>query len=227
MTFKDLNITGTSLFRPRFDERIDYYDRQHYNYLLPFQVNDDVYLVDTYHIGIFGSIENYLKNMGNNENYTCESLLFAMHDFYTHIYKILSFEDLNERFELICDLKDYDMCGQTDFCDYSESNRKGPFQLESCGCKVWLIKKGSTKEANLQINNLIASVHTLIEKPKVLTFQESRESIKKANELIKENPNCDYNKDMYDKVLKWYDYMRKIIDEIDKKYEEIFFERGK
>lgn len=36
----------------------------------------------------------------------------------------------------------------------------------------------------------------------MLTFQESRESIKKANELIKENPNCDYNKDMYDKGSK-------------------------
>lgn len=224
MTFKDLNITGTSLFRPRFDERIDYYDRQHYNYLLPFQVNDDVYLVDTYHIGIFGSIENYLKNMGNNENYTCESLLFAMHDFYTHIYKILSFEALNERFELICDLKDYDMCGQTDFCDYSESNRKGPFQLESCGCKVWLIKKGAIRNITLQINKLIVRVkeHISYTTPEVYCAIEDIKTLKK---LIKENPNCDYNKDMYNKVLEWYDYMSKIIVEIDKKYEEIFFER--
>lgn len=227
MTFKDLNITGTSLFRPRFDERVDYYDRQHYDYLLPFQVRDNVYLVDTYHIYVWGSIENYLKIMGDSENYTRENLLFAMDDFYIHTYKILSLEDLNKRFELICDLEDYDLCEQTEFCDYSESNRKGPFKLGNCGCTVWLIKKGSTKEANLQINNLIASVHALIEKPKVLTFQRLRENIKKANELIKENPNCDYNKDMYDKALKWYDYMRKIIDEIDKKYEEIFFERGK
>jgi hypothetical protein len=32
---------------------------------------------------------------------------------------------------------------------------------------------------------------------------------------------------MYAKTLEWYDYMSKISEEIDKKYEEIFLKGGK
>lgn len=94
--------------------------------------------------------------------------------------------------------------------------------IEKCdGECIWLIKKGAIRNITLQINKLIVRVkeHISYTTPEVYCAIEDIKTLKK---LIKENPNCDYNKDMYNKVLEWYDYMSKIIVEIDKKYEEIF-----
>ena len=39
MNFKDLNITCSSVFRPKFSESHGQLDDQYYGYLIPFQVD--------------------------------------------------------------------------------------------------------------------------------------------------------------------------------------------
>lgn len=227
MTFKDLNITSTCLFKPLFEESLGWDDDQINGNLLPFQVNDDVYLIDTYHITDYHHMyENYVEKLIENGNKIYKVIPFIIDFYYRHAYKINSIEDLNNRFELICDLRDYVQCSESNFYDYIIEDRIKFSALKYDGETTWLIKKGAIKNITLQINNLIMRVnkHISYTKPEIYC---GIDDIKALKELIKENPNCDYNKGMYDKTIKWYDYMSKISDEIDKKYEEIFFERGK
>lgn len=228
MTFKDLNITSTCLFKPLFEESFGGADDQINGNLLPFQVNDDVYLIDTYHIDEYSheNYENYVEKLIKNGNNIYKIIPFVNDFYYRHAYKINSIEDLNNRFELICDLKDYISCNESYFYTYGIEDRIKFSALKYDGETTWLIKKGAIKNITLQINNLIMRInkHISYTTPEVYC---AIDDIKALKELIKENPDCEYNKDMYDKTLEWYDYMRKIIDEIDKKYEEIFFERGK
>ena len=64
MNFEDLNITSTSLFKPLFREYISSGDDQYNCTLLPFQVNDEVYLIDTYHINDYHYYyEDYVERL--------------------------------------------------------------------------------------------------------------------------------------------------------------------
>lgn len=228
MTFKDLNITSTSLFKPLFEESFGGADDQINGNLLPFQVNDEVYLIDTYHIDEYSheNYENYVEKLIKNGNNIYKVIPFVNDFYYRHAYKINSIEDLNNRFELICDLKDYISCNESYFYTYGVEDRIKFSALKYDGECIWLIKKGAIRNITLQINKLIVRVKEHISYTTPEVYCEI-EDIKTLKELIKENPNCDYNKDMYAKTLEWYDYMSKISEEIDKKYEEIFFERGK
>jgi hypothetical protein len=103
MTFKDLNITSTCLFKPLFEESFGGADDQINGNLLPFQVNDDVYLIDTYHIDEYSheNYENYVEKLIKNGNNIYKIIPFVNDFYYRHAYKINSIEDLNNRFELI------------------------------------------------------------------------------------------------------------------------------
>ena len=123
MNFEDLNITSTSLFKPLFREYISSGDDQYNCTLLPFQVNDEVYLIDTYHIKIFGDnpikyYKRYLKKL-DEYNVVYDHIPFVENFSFKHAYKITSQEDLEYRFYYICDLKDYRCCDGDTSNDYS------------------------------------------------------------------------------------------------------------
>lgn len=229
MTFKDLNITNTTVFYPRFNERQDKYDAQFNEYLLPFQVNDDVYLIDTYHIKIFGDnpIKYYKKYLQKLDEYNVvyDHIPFVENFSFKHAYKITSQEDLRGRFRYICDLKDYHCYDGDTSNDYSSFVSKNVYlTYRDCERLTMLVKKRASKKLDLQLQNLRSQIFKAIEKPSVKCDCDYK--IEELKELISKNSICDWDKKECDKILKWYDYMCKISEEIDKKYEEIFFERG-
>lgn len=230
MTFKDLNITNTTLFYPRFNERQDKYDAQFNEYLLPFQVNDEVYLIDTYHIKIFGDnpikyYKRYLEKL-DECNVIYDHIPFVENFSFKHAYKITSQEDLEYWFYYICDLKDYRCCDGDTSNDYSSFVSKNVcLTYRDSECLTMLVKKQASKKLDLQLQNLRSQIFKAIEKPSVKCDCEYK--IEDLKQLISKNSICDWDKKECNKILEWYDYMSKISEEIDKKYEEIFFERGK
>ena len=221
MNFKDLNITSTSLFKPLFREYISSGDDQYNCTLLPFQVNDEVYLIDTYHINDYHYYyEDYVESLikGGSRIYKC--VPFVNDFYYKHAYKVNSVEELHNKFELICDLKDYVACKELDFYDYVEEDKIMVKALKYDGRRTYLIKKGAKKDMSTQINNLTTRIAKAITEVKPYVY--SMYDMDELKRLIKENPDCNYDKKMYNKTLEWYNYMCEISEEINKKYREIF-----
>ena len=83
-----------------------------------------------------------------------------------------------------------------------------------------LVKKQASKNLELQLQNLRSQIFKAIEKPSVKCDCEYK--IEDLKQLMSKNSICDWDKKECNKILEWYDYMSKISEEIEKKYEEIF-----
>ena len=92
--------------------------------------------------------------------------------------------------------------------------------LKYDGRRTYLIKKGAKKDMSTQINNLITRIAKAITEVKPYVY--SMYDMDELKRLIKENPDCNYDKKMYNETLEWYNYMCEISEEINKKYREIF-----
>ena len=232
MSFKDLNITCSSVFRPKFSESHGQLDDQYYGYLIPFQVDTydksthnlstSVYLIDTYHI------ERPSRPQGVSEyNNYCDYFLkedkvykgtpFVGDFYYQHCYEITSIEDLNKRFQLLCDLNDFKPCSKDNYYNYDVNDRID-LKLWYEGHTFYLVRKTAEQNKILQINNLMNTVENGIHEARI--YSDFEMTWLKA--LVRDSGDCDFDKERYDKIVKWYNYISNQITEAENKYREIF-----
>lgn len=232
MNFKDLNITCSSVFRPKFSEGQGQLDDQYYGYLIPFQIDTydesirnistSVYLIDTYHIERpFNSQKvseyNNYSNYFLREDKVYKGIPFVTDFYYQHCYKITSIEDLNKRFQFLCDLNDFKPCSESDYYNYNANDRID-LKLWYEGHRFYLVKKNAIEDKTLLINNLICEVENNIN----IACIHSEYEMERLKTIVEANYDCDFDKDRYNKVVKWYNFISHQILEAENKYKEIF-----
>lgn len=215
MNFKELEIKGTYLYTYRHNSRQNDLDNQFYGFVLPFQVNDEVYLIDTYHISHYESYNNFVANRADNITY--KYIPYVSDYYYQHYYKINSKEHLERDFIFIGDLEEYTMC-YSEFENYEEKDKLSEIPLWHDSRRNNLVKKGADTSKVLKINNLI---NTLLQSnyPLRLIGKVYKEQL---DMLVLLNQTLDYNKSDYEKLCKWWDYLEKISKEVQEVYAEIF-----
>ena len=220
MTLEELGIKPTFLYSANFEEGSSYLDDQYYGLLLPFQVGNDVYLIDTYHITHYGSYDEFLKK--RKENVVYSSIPYVYDYYYKHYYKITSKEDLENRFRFSLDLDEFMPCDSDDWADYNYEDKYSRVALwYECRYHTrgyYLIKKSAKKNIKLCVENLMNSIMYENSAP----YVKDKSSKKLLDKLVAENPESDYDKERYKKVSKWIKYLEEVEAESEEMFKTIF-----
>ena len=224
MTFEELGIKSTFLYRPNFPERESYLDNQCYGILLPFQVGDAVYLIDTYHISShYGNYEAFINKRKENTIY--KNIPYVFDYYYKHYYKIKSKEDLKNRFTFEIDLDEYEPCRSDDFNDYKSEDKCSNVALwHECNYHqggYYLVKKGAQKDISLVVENLMNNIMYNNYAPRVNNNRDKE----KLDKLIRENPDSEYDRERYERVSEWISYLEGVEKDANEKYNKIFIRK--
>lgn len=214
------NIIFTGIYKPKFNERISGLDDQLYYTLMPVRALGKVYMIDTYHMDspIFFSdrCENQYDAiiLRATEGHTKDKqyIPYISDYYYKHYYEITE-DNVNEKFDLLLDLKDYKPINSKELYKYKEEDYRE-------GIKLWweckyprgycLIKKEAKENITVKLNNLVDKYIYDLRSPKSMYPSD-------LSELIDLSMLCDdYYKNRYNYLIE----MNNLMEELKSKYNE-------
>lgn len=231
MTSKELldAIVFTGLYEPKNGWSQGYLDDQYYGYCVPFRYKENkIVMVDTYHIKYYSKYDNFVQKREEEKNNTRDFIPYVSDYYYKHYRIIDSIKELEECFNLVCDLKEYHPVDDREYVKYKDEDRLENISLWfECnyfqnGCK--LVKNNASifygRDIKVQLNNL--KYNTSHSFPHISEYElnELKEKMKSADKN-----NAWYDKDFYEKISKWNEFLNSQKELYDNTYKEIFNDR--
>ena len=228
MTSKELLdvVIFTGLYEPKNSWRNGYLDDQCYNYCVPFRYKENkIVMVDTYHIKHYGNYDNFIREREEEKEKTRDYIPYVSDYYYKHYRIIDTIEELEKCFNLVCDLKEYHPVDDREYAKYKDEDRFENISLWY-ECKYFqngykLVKNDASifygRDISVQLNEL--KYNTSYSFPHISEY--------KLNELKEKTKSADskgvwYDKDFYEKILKWNDFLNFQKQLFEKTYKEIF-----
>ncbi len=219
-------VVFTGLYKPKNSWSQGYLDDQYYNYCIPFRYKENkVVMIDTYHIEHYGNYDIFVQKREEEKNNTRDFIPYIYDYYYKHYRIIDTIEELEKCFDLVCDLKDFHPVNDREYAKYKDEDRFENISLwfeckySQHGYK--LVKNGAKifygRDISVQLNNL--KYNTSYSFPHISEYDldELKEKMKSADKN-----NAWYDKDFYERILKWNDFLNSQKKLYDKTYKEIF-----
>lgn len=219
-------VVFTGLYKPKNSWRQGYLDEQYYNYCIPFRYKENkIVMIDTYHIKYYGDYGNFIQKREEEKNNTRDFIPYVYDYYYQHYTIIDNVKELEIWFDFVCDLKEYHPVDNREYVKYKDEDRFENISLWF-ECNYFqngykLVKNNAKifygRDIMIQLNKL--KNNTAYSFPYMPEYE--------LNELKEKMKNADknnewYDKDFYEKILKWNDFLKSQKEEYDKAYKEIF-----
>lgn len=222
-------VVFTGLYEPKNSWRKGSLDDQYYNYCIPFRYKENkIVMIDTYHIKYYGNYDNFIQKREEEKENTRDFIPYIADFYYTHYQIIDTIEELEKCFNLVCDLKEYHPVNDREYVKYKDEDRLENISLWfECdyfrgGCK--LVKNNAKifygRDIMIQLNKLKNNTAYSFPYMPEYELNELKEKMKSADKN-----NEWYDKDFYEKILKWNEFLKSQKEVYDKKYKEIFSDR--
>ncbi len=222
-------VVFTGLYKPKNSWRQGRLDDQYYNYCIPFRYKENkIVMVDTYHIKCYGDYDNFIKEREKEKNNIRDFIPYIYDYYYQHYRIIYDIKELEECFDLICDLKEYHPVNDREYVKYKDEDRLENISLWF-ECQYFqggykLVKNNASifygRDIMVQLNKL--KNNTAYSFPYISDYDldKLKETIKNADKN-----NAWYDKEFYEKILKWNEFLKSQKELFDKKYKDIFNNR--
>lgn len=218
-------ILFTGIYKPLFSESKGSLDDQYYGYLMPVRALNKIYMIDTYHI----ESPHFYSDRANTQ-YECviiraeeehdkqhKYIPYISDYYYKHYYEVTE-EDIDEKFKLVCDLKDYEPISDRELYKYNKED-----YLE--GVKLWweckypygynLIKKDAKENITLKINNRVNYLIYNFNRPRSL-YEGDIKELATWTRLTK-----DYDKDKYNYLMEMNTLLKDLCDTFEAREKEL------
>lgn len=222
-------VVFTGLYKPKNSWRQGPLDDQYYNYCVPFRYKEDkIVMVDTYHITHYGDYDDFIQKREEEKEKTRDNIPYAFDYYYQHYIIITSAEELEKYFNFVCDLKEYRPVNNRGYIKYKDEDKfeNIPLWFEcdyfQGGCK--LVRNNAEifygRDIKTQLNSL--KNNTCYYFPHVPEYEltELKEKMKDAD-----SKGAWYDKEFYNKLLRWNEFLKAQEEVYDKKCKEIFSDR--
>lgn len=220
-------VVFTGLYEPKNGWRKGWNDDQCYNYCIPFRYKENkIVMIDTYHIDSYGDYERFIQRREEEEKKIVRDNIPYVYNYYYKHYEIIdTIEELEKGFNLVCDLKEYHPVDDKEYAKYKDEDRLKNISLWR-ECKYFqngykLVKNNANifygRDIMVQLNELKNNTSYSFPHMSEYDLNELQETIENANKN-----NAWYDKEFYEKILKWNEFLKSQKELFDKKYKEIF-----
>lgn len=229
MTEELLNeIKFTGVYIPKDGWSKGYMDTQHYGFCMPFIVGENIVMIDTYHISFYGKYEGFVKEREQEREKQRQFIPYVTDYYYQHYKVVRNVKDLQRDFKLICDLKEYHPVESRVYAQYRDEDRLDGirlwFECQYFQGGYMLVKNDAKifygRNIMVLLNGLKNDTCNLLHSMSTYDLDKVKEAIEKA-----ESEGSWYDKEFYERILKWNDFLIAQTKIFNEEYKKVFGNR--